>query len=291
MVKVNKAREFLEHKDKVIVSVVFRGRELAHIDEGRKVLNEVLAKLEDVCKIEPPPQHHGRGWFARSRRNRFSIGRPASAIALCIRDRSMLEPFNAPPQPTPSPALHTTWRVVLGAVFIFLLSLGMVTSVFLPTMYRERLGWVSLTLRAKHTLSSASPCCCRWSQRFQAISRGGLAHPSTRHSAAAASSAAWPPRFPQASAGPRFAQHGKHPLAGLLRHAVAFSRHFHRLGWLHFQGMAAIVVRDRRRVGRARLIRSSLYQEVFIVFTIASVIISAMTSIAALRCRDMPISG
>ena len=60
MVKVNKAREFLEHKDKVIVSVVFRGRELAHIEEGRKVLNEVLAQLEDVSKIEAPPQHHGR---------------------------------------------------------------------------------------------------------------------------------------------------------------------------------------------------------------------------------------
>jgi translation initiation factor IF-3 len=59
-VKVNKAREFLEHKDKVIVSVVFRGRELAHIDEGRKVLDEVLALLEDVSKIETPPQHHGR---------------------------------------------------------------------------------------------------------------------------------------------------------------------------------------------------------------------------------------
>jgi translation initiation factor IF-3 len=60
MVKVTKAREFLEHKDKVIVSVVFRGRELAHIEEGRKVLDEVLAKLEDVCKVETPPQHHGR---------------------------------------------------------------------------------------------------------------------------------------------------------------------------------------------------------------------------------------
>jgi translation initiation factor IF-3 len=59
-VKVNKAREFLIHKDKVIVGVVFRGRELAHIEEGRKVLNEILAKLEDVSKIEAPPAHHGR---------------------------------------------------------------------------------------------------------------------------------------------------------------------------------------------------------------------------------------
>jgi translation initiation factor IF-3 len=59
-VKVGKAREFLEHKDKVIVSVMFRGRELAHIEEGRKVIDEILEKLADVSKIESPPLHHGR---------------------------------------------------------------------------------------------------------------------------------------------------------------------------------------------------------------------------------------
>lgn len=59
-VKVSKAREFLEHKDKVIVTVVFRGRELAHIEEGRKVVDDVIAQLEDVAKVEAPPIHHGR---------------------------------------------------------------------------------------------------------------------------------------------------------------------------------------------------------------------------------------
>jgi translation initiation factor IF-3 len=59
-VKVGKAREFLEHKDKVIVSVMFRGRELAHIEEGRKVINDILEKLADVSKVESPPIHHGR---------------------------------------------------------------------------------------------------------------------------------------------------------------------------------------------------------------------------------------
>ena len=58
--KVNKAREFLAEKDKVIVTVVFRGRELAHVDEGRKVIDEVLAQLADISKIEAPPVHHGR---------------------------------------------------------------------------------------------------------------------------------------------------------------------------------------------------------------------------------------
>jgi len=59
-VKVNKARDFLAHKDKVIVTVVFRGREYAHIEEGRRVIDEVVKQLEDVSKIESPPQQHQR---------------------------------------------------------------------------------------------------------------------------------------------------------------------------------------------------------------------------------------
>ena len=59
-VKVNKAREFLTHKDKVIVTVVFRGRELAHVEEGRRVIDDVLEQLQDISKVESPPVHHGR---------------------------------------------------------------------------------------------------------------------------------------------------------------------------------------------------------------------------------------
>lgn len=59
-VKINRAREFLTHKDKVIVSVVYRGRELAHLEEGRRVIDEILGRLADLGKIEAPPAHHGR---------------------------------------------------------------------------------------------------------------------------------------------------------------------------------------------------------------------------------------
>jgi translation initiation factor IF-3 len=59
-VKVGKAREFLSHKDKVIVTVVYRGRELAHVEEGRKVIDDILTQLEDVSKVEAAPVHHGR---------------------------------------------------------------------------------------------------------------------------------------------------------------------------------------------------------------------------------------
>ena len=59
-VKVNRAREFLTHKDKVLVTVTFRGREMAHIDEGRRVIDHIIAQLQDVSKVESSPVHHGR---------------------------------------------------------------------------------------------------------------------------------------------------------------------------------------------------------------------------------------
>jgi len=59
-VKANRARHFLEHKDKVLVSVMFRGREITHIEEGRRVLEQILERLEDVCKVESPPMRQGR---------------------------------------------------------------------------------------------------------------------------------------------------------------------------------------------------------------------------------------
>ena len=58
--KVNQARGFLQHKDKVIVSVVFRGRELAHIDEGQRVMRNLLVQLEAVGKMDAPPQQMGK---------------------------------------------------------------------------------------------------------------------------------------------------------------------------------------------------------------------------------------
>jgi translation initiation factor IF-3 len=58
--KIKQAKGFLEHKDKVVVTVVFRGRELAHIDEGRKVMDRVVAELLEFGKLESPPSNQGK---------------------------------------------------------------------------------------------------------------------------------------------------------------------------------------------------------------------------------------
>lgn len=59
-VKVNKAREFLAKKDKVLLTVIFRGREAAHISEGEKLITAILTLLEDVAKVESPPKTVGK---------------------------------------------------------------------------------------------------------------------------------------------------------------------------------------------------------------------------------------
>jgi len=58
--KVKQALGFLKHKDKVQVSVVFRGREMAHVEEGRRVMEEVIELLAEFGKVEITPQQHGR---------------------------------------------------------------------------------------------------------------------------------------------------------------------------------------------------------------------------------------
>jgi len=58
--KVNQARKFLEHNDKVLVTVLFRGREIQHQQEGQRVLTAVLEKLADVGKVERAPALEGR---------------------------------------------------------------------------------------------------------------------------------------------------------------------------------------------------------------------------------------
>ena len=58
--KINQARRFLEHKDKVLVNVLFRGRELQHIEEGRRIIDMILEKLADIAKVEKAPSMEGK---------------------------------------------------------------------------------------------------------------------------------------------------------------------------------------------------------------------------------------
>jgi translation initiation factor IF-3 len=42
------------------VTLQFRGREMAHTDLGRKVLDKLAKDLEDMAKVESAPRQEGR---------------------------------------------------------------------------------------------------------------------------------------------------------------------------------------------------------------------------------------
>jgi translation initiation factor IF-3 len=62
--KIKQARGFLTDRDKVKVTIMFRGREMAHVDRGREMIQGVIASLEDVAKLEKPPSMEGRSMTA-----------------------------------------------------------------------------------------------------------------------------------------------------------------------------------------------------------------------------------
>lgn len=59
-VKIKHAREFIEKGNKVRVTCMFRGRERARPELGRRVTDRIVEELEDIAQIESPPKHMGR---------------------------------------------------------------------------------------------------------------------------------------------------------------------------------------------------------------------------------------
>lgn len=60
LVKMKQARQFIEDGDKVMVCMNFRGRELAHMDVAKKLMDDWAVEMGDVAKVEKPPKLEGR---------------------------------------------------------------------------------------------------------------------------------------------------------------------------------------------------------------------------------------
>ena len=60
LTKAGHARKWLGERDKVVCSVIFRGRENAHVDEGFKLVARLTENLSDIAKVEQNPSMMGR---------------------------------------------------------------------------------------------------------------------------------------------------------------------------------------------------------------------------------------
>lgn len=59
-VKMRNVVRFLENGDKVKVTLRFRGREMAHQNLGRELLERVASDIEEIGKVENMPKMEGR---------------------------------------------------------------------------------------------------------------------------------------------------------------------------------------------------------------------------------------
>jgi translation initiation factor IF-3 len=59
-VKIKHIRKFLDQHNKVKITMMFRGREIAYTDIGRKIMEDLKNTLADGCVIDQHPKLEGR---------------------------------------------------------------------------------------------------------------------------------------------------------------------------------------------------------------------------------------
>jgi translation initiation factor IF-3 len=59
-VKIKHVKKFLEQHNKVKISMMFRGREIAYTEIGRKIMEDIKNTLADGCVIDQQPKLEGR---------------------------------------------------------------------------------------------------------------------------------------------------------------------------------------------------------------------------------------
>lgn len=59
-VRLRRAEDFLEEGNKIMFRVKFKGREMAHLEFGYKLLNNIFERLGDKITIEREPKQEGR---------------------------------------------------------------------------------------------------------------------------------------------------------------------------------------------------------------------------------------
>ena len=62
--KTKHLRQFLIEGHKVKAYVMFKGRMITHPEIGRKLMSDIVEKLNDIAKLESPPRMEGKQLFA-----------------------------------------------------------------------------------------------------------------------------------------------------------------------------------------------------------------------------------
>ena len=114
--KTRKVEEFLEEGHKVKITIMFRGREVAHPELGMKILDQVAAHNADLAKVEAAPKLDGRNMvmvLAPDKRVQAEAARRRAIEAEDARAAAGPDPLERSPGPatsTPPPENAPTER-------------------------------------------------------------------------------------------------------------------------------------------------------------------------------------
>jgi translation initiation factor IF-3 len=99
--KIEHAREFLVKGDRVKITIVFRGREITHIEFGSRMLEKATGHLTDLSTVEMTPKMEGK--------NLISIFVPDKIkVKEFLRKQEIERKKSEQQQPQPAPAPDTT---------------------------------------------------------------------------------------------------------------------------------------------------------------------------------------
>jgi translation initiation factor IF-3 len=108
-IKINHARDFLKEGNKVQFTLRFKGREMAHLDLGRLLLNKVKQELFLVSKVERDAKMEGRRMtlvLQPDHKNPATAKPPAQATGPAARSpMNAGAGLNIPPRVQPQPGV------------------------------------------------------------------------------------------------------------------------------------------------------------------------------------------
>ena len=95
--KKGHVERFLRAGSRVKVTIMFRGREMAHTDLGRKILDRLVEDLRGVAQVDSAPKQDGRNMI-------MVIAPTKKAVAATEREGGATGQQDRQAAPTPAPA-------------------------------------------------------------------------------------------------------------------------------------------------------------------------------------------
>ena len=91
--KTRKVAHFLDHGHKVKITIMFRGREMAHPELGKRILDQIADQLTPGAKVEAAPKLDGR--------NMVMVLAPDKRARSSASTKSQTPPAGEVPEPQP----------------------------------------------------------------------------------------------------------------------------------------------------------------------------------------------